>query len=133
MGTVSSAVVAVWAWGLLRDTGGILLDRTPESSDLPDEIRRAVESDGDSLVTDLHLCKSARENSPPSSASWPTSQSPQMLTTPYSANTRNWFTSPSKCSSERSTNSRRRRRVERGRSMKHPLRVGDEADAAAAL
>jgi Co/Zn/Cd efflux system component len=40
---------------LLRDTSGILLDRTPASSDLPDEIRRAVESDGDSLVTDLHV------------------------------------------------------------------------------
>lgn len=39
----------------MRDTSGILLDRTPESSDLPDEIRRAVESDGDSLVTDLHV------------------------------------------------------------------------------
>jgi len=39
----------------LRDTSGILLDRTPESSDLPEEIRRAVEADGDSLVTDLHV------------------------------------------------------------------------------
>jgi Co/Zn/Cd efflux system component len=39
----------------LRDTAGILLDRTPASSDLPDEIRRAIESDGDSLVTDLHV------------------------------------------------------------------------------
>jgi cation diffusion facilitator family transporter len=55
MGFVGSAVVSVWAYGLLRDTSGILLDRTPESSDLPDEIRRAVESDGDSVVTDLHV------------------------------------------------------------------------------
>lgn len=55
MGIVGSAVVAVWAYGLVRDTGGILLDRTPESSDLPDEIRRAVESDGDSLIADLHV------------------------------------------------------------------------------
>lgn len=55
MGIVGSAVVSVWAFGLVRDTSGILLDRTPESSDLPDEIRRAVESDGDSLVTDLHV------------------------------------------------------------------------------
>jgi len=31
------------------------LDRTPESSDLPDEIRRAVESDGDSRISDLHV------------------------------------------------------------------------------
>lgn len=55
MGIVGSAVVSVWAYGLVRDTSGILLDRTPESSDLPDEIRRAVESDGDSLITDLHV------------------------------------------------------------------------------
>jgi cation diffusion facilitator family transporter len=55
MGIVGSAVVSVWAYGLVRDTSGILLDRTPESSDLPDEIRRAVESDGDSLVNDLHV------------------------------------------------------------------------------
>lgn len=46
MGIVGSVVVFVWAYGLLRATGGILLDRTPESSDLPDEIRRAVEGDG---------------------------------------------------------------------------------------
>ena len=55
MGIVGSAVVLVWAYGLVRDTSGILLDRTPESSDLPDEIRRAVESDGDSRITDLHV------------------------------------------------------------------------------
>lgn len=55
MGIVGSAVVSIWAYGLVRDTSSILLDRTPESSDLPDEIRRAVESDDDSLVTDLHV------------------------------------------------------------------------------
>src|SRR5207247_10885777 len=44
-----------WAYTLLRDTSGILLDRTPLSSDLPEEIRRAVQSDGDSVVTDLHV------------------------------------------------------------------------------
>lgn len=55
MGIVGSLVVGVWAYGLVRDTAGILLDRTPETSDLPDEIRGAVESDGDSIVTDLHV------------------------------------------------------------------------------
>jgi len=55
MGIVGSGVVFSWAYTLLRDTSGILLDRTPPSSDLPDEIRRAVESDGDSLITDLHV------------------------------------------------------------------------------
>jgi cation diffusion facilitator family transporter len=55
VGIVGSGVVFTWAYTLLRDTGGILLDRTPPSSDLPEEIRRAVESDGDSVVTDLHV------------------------------------------------------------------------------
>src|SRR6266480_115388 len=55
VGIVGSGVVFSWAYSLLRDTSGILLDRTPPSSDLPDQIRRAVESDGDSLVTDLHV------------------------------------------------------------------------------
>ena len=55
VGIVGSGVVFSWAYTLLRDSSSILLDRTPASSDLPDEIRRAVESDGDSLVTDLHV------------------------------------------------------------------------------
>jgi len=55
MGIVGSGVVFSWAYALLRDTSGILLDRTPPSSHLPEEIRRAVESDGDSLITDLHV------------------------------------------------------------------------------
>lgn len=55
MGIVGSVIVSVWAYGLVRDTSGILLDRTPDSSDLPDKIRRAVESDGDSFIADLHV------------------------------------------------------------------------------
>jgi cation diffusion facilitator family transporter len=55
VGLVGSGVVFSWAYGLLRDTSGILLDRTPVTSDLPDEIRRAVECDDDSIVTDLHV------------------------------------------------------------------------------
>jgi cation diffusion facilitator family transporter len=55
VGLVGSGVVLSWAYSLLRDTSGILVDRTPLNSDLPKEIRRAVESDGDSTVTDLHV------------------------------------------------------------------------------
>jgi cation diffusion facilitator family transporter len=55
VGILGSGVVMSWAYGLIRDTGGILLDRTPASSDLPEEIRRAIETDGDSIVTDLHV------------------------------------------------------------------------------
>jgi cation diffusion facilitator family transporter len=55
VGILGSVVVMSWAYSLIRDTSGILLDRTPAASDLPDEIRKAVESDGDSIVTDLHV------------------------------------------------------------------------------
>jgi len=55
VGVVGSGVVFSWAYGLLRDTSGILLDRTPLTSDLPNEIRRAIEADGDSTVSDLHV------------------------------------------------------------------------------
>ena len=55
MGIVGSLVVGTWAYGLVRDTSGILLDRTPETSDLPQQIRRAVEGDGDSRIADLHV------------------------------------------------------------------------------
>ncbi|MBA3963479.1 MAG: CDF family Co(II)/Ni(II) efflux transporter DmeF [Chthoniobacterales bacterium] len=55
VGIVGSGVVFSWAYTLIRDTGAVLLNVTPETSDLPAEIRRAVESDGDSVVTDLHI------------------------------------------------------------------------------
>ena len=55
VGILGSGIVMSWAYSLIRDTSGILLDRTPAHSDLPDEIRKAVESDGDSMVTDLHV------------------------------------------------------------------------------
>ncbi|HXN35889.1 MAG TPA: CDF family Co(II)/Ni(II) efflux transporter DmeF [Opitutaceae bacterium] len=54
MGIVGSGVVAQWSWGLLRDTSVILLDRTPQT-DLEDEIRKAVETDGDAAIADLHI------------------------------------------------------------------------------
>lgn len=55
MGIVGGIVVTTWAIGLLRQTSGILLDHIPESSDLPEEIRAGIESDGDALITDLHV------------------------------------------------------------------------------
>jgi cation diffusion facilitator family transporter len=54
MGIVGSAVVAQWAWGLLRDTSNILLDRTPPT-DLVAEIKRAVEAEGNAEIVDLHV------------------------------------------------------------------------------
>lgn len=55
MGLVGTVVILSWAYTLLRDTGSILLDRVPASSDLPEVIREGIESDGDSKITDLHI------------------------------------------------------------------------------
>jgi cation diffusion facilitator family transporter len=52
-GLIGAAVIANWSFGLMRDTGGILLDRTPDPR-MADSVRKAIESEGDE-VTDLHL------------------------------------------------------------------------------
>ena len=54
MGIVGALVIARWSWGLVRDAGGVLLDYVPEGEDLPEEIREAIEIDGD-RITDLHV------------------------------------------------------------------------------
>lgn len=54
MGIVGGTLVAVWAWGLARNTGAILLDRqAPE--DVTRQILEAVESAPGLRVTDLHV------------------------------------------------------------------------------
>jgi len=55
MGLVGTVVILSWAFTLLRDTGSILMDRVPASSDLPTVIREGIENDGDSVITDLHI------------------------------------------------------------------------------
>jgi cation diffusion facilitator family transporter len=52
-GLIGAAVIANWSVALIRDTGGILLDRMPDGP-IADRIRATVESEGD-RVTDLHL------------------------------------------------------------------------------
>lgn len=54
MGIIGGLVIARWSWGLIRDAGGVLLDYVPADDDLPDEIRDAIETDGDE-ITDLHV------------------------------------------------------------------------------
>lgn len=54
MGLVGAAVIGRWAYGLLRDTGAILLDGGAET-DVLVAIRRAIEGDADNRVTDLHV------------------------------------------------------------------------------
>ncbi len=52
-GLIGSVVIASWAYGLIRDTGGILLDMNPDRQ-LTESVRRTIEADGDRL-TDLHV------------------------------------------------------------------------------
>jgi cation diffusion facilitator family transporter len=54
MGIVGAAVITRWSFGLIRDTGAVLLDAevAPERRDA---IRLAVETSGDARVVDLHL------------------------------------------------------------------------------
>lgn len=54
MGIVGGLVIARWSWGLMRDTGAVLLDYLPPHEDLPREIRDIIESGGDEIV-DLHV------------------------------------------------------------------------------
>ncbi|CAI2932774.1 CDF family Co(II)/Ni(II) efflux transporter DmeF [Aminobacter niigataensis] len=54
MGIVGAVVIARWSWTLIRDAGRVLVDYVPSGEDLPDEIREAVETDGD-VITDLHV------------------------------------------------------------------------------
>jgi cation diffusion facilitator family transporter len=52
-GIIGALVVANWSYGLLRDTGGVLLDMCPDTV-TTEKLRTALESDGDRVV-DLHL------------------------------------------------------------------------------
>jgi len=53
VGLVGAVVIAAWAYTLVRDTGGVLLDMNPDRG-LAERMRAMVETDGDQL-TDLHL------------------------------------------------------------------------------
>jgi cation diffusion facilitator family transporter len=52
-GIVGACVIASWSYGLIRDTGAILLDVNPDRR-MGDHLRQAIESEGDQLA-DLHL------------------------------------------------------------------------------
>jgi len=57
MGIVGAVLVALWAKGLIADTGKVLLDREMDHP-VVDEIRGVVETgpkDGDTRITDLHV------------------------------------------------------------------------------
>jgi cation diffusion facilitator family transporter len=52
-GLIGACVIASWSYGLVRDTGAILLDMLPDAR-IADRIRCAIE-DRDDQVVDLHL------------------------------------------------------------------------------
>ena len=52
-GLIGACVIASWSYGLIRDTGAILLDMNPDQG-LAEQIRRMIENCGDA-VADLHL------------------------------------------------------------------------------
>ena len=53
MGLVGAAVIARWAWTLMRDTAGVLLDATDEH--VAAEVRDLLEAPGDARICDLHV------------------------------------------------------------------------------
>jgi len=52
-GLCGAIVIAAWSYGLVRDTGAILLDMNPDRI-MAERMRAMIETDGDRL-TDLHL------------------------------------------------------------------------------
>lgn len=54
MGMVGAALVAHWSWGLLKQTGSVLLDRQASPALLA-EVTSALQSDGHTEVDDLHI------------------------------------------------------------------------------
>jgi cation diffusion facilitator family transporter len=52
-GFIGALVIASWSIGLIRDTGAILLDRTPDPA-MAEKVKAAIETEGDRVI-DLHL------------------------------------------------------------------------------
>ena len=53
VGLGGAVVIAAWSYSLIRDTGAVLLDMTPDRS-MAKRMREMIETDGDRL-TDLHV------------------------------------------------------------------------------
>ncbi|CUK03944.1 Cadmium%2C cobalt and zinc/H(+)-K(+) antiporter [Achromobacter sp. 2789STDY5608615] len=54
MGVVGALVIARWSWGLIRDSGTVLLDAAPQSGKMRRDIERALDA-GDGEIADLHV------------------------------------------------------------------------------
>jgi cation diffusion facilitator family transporter len=54
IGIVGALVIARWSVSLIRDAGAVLLDYMPAGEQLPDQIRRSIETESE-RITDLHV------------------------------------------------------------------------------
>ena len=54
MGIVGALIISHWSYGLLRDSGKVLLDGDA-LSDIKTAIKNTIETDSDNRITDLHL------------------------------------------------------------------------------
>jgi cation diffusion facilitator family transporter len=54
MGIVGAVLVARWSWGLIRDTGRVLLDHQAEDHHLA-VLRESIEGNSSDRITDLHV------------------------------------------------------------------------------
>ncbi|MER3472966.1 MAG: hypothetical protein C4335_02815 [Armatimonadota bacterium] len=52
-GVLGALMILRWTYGLLKESAAVLLDR--DGSSLPHEIVQAIESDGDTRISDLHV------------------------------------------------------------------------------
>jgi cation diffusion facilitator family transporter len=52
-GVIGALVIANWSWGLMRDTGGILLDMSLDRR-MAENVRHVIEENGDKVL-DLHV------------------------------------------------------------------------------
>lgn len=54
MGVVGALVIARWSWGLIQDSGSVLLDAAAEGEEVRQEILETMEPTGNK-VADLHV------------------------------------------------------------------------------
>ncbi len=58
MGVLGAVIITKWALSLMQSSGRVLLDATPTGA-TANAVRKAIESDGESRVTDLHIWRIA--------------------------------------------------------------------------
>ena len=60
MGIIGSILIFRWTYFLLRDTSGILLD-SAKDSEIEEKIKRIIESDNKSNISDIHIIRVAQD------------------------------------------------------------------------